>query len=73
MVLKITLDNRDMNAPRLREFHMQLGAQLAEGKSPLSFAEGLLLYGKVRLNEALIYMKTSRFTESLRWITVSID
>lgn len=57
--------NSDMDTPRLREFHQRFAAVGTEG-DPVASAEGLMLYGKVRLNEALHNMKTPRFEEAIR-------
>ena len=50
-----------MDTPRLRDFHQQVRT----GNVSLTTHEGQLLYGKVRLNEALYNMKTPRFAESI--------
>lgn len=55
----------DMDTPRLRDFHQRFAAVGTEG-DPVASAEGLMLYGKVRLNEALHNMKTPRFEEAIR-------
>lgn len=50
-----------MDTPRLRDVH----EQVRTGKISLTTHEEQLLYGKVRLNEALYNMKTPRFAESI--------
>ena len=50
-----------MDTPRLRDFHQQVST----GNVSLMTHEGQLLYGKIRLNEALYNMKTPRFAESI--------
>lgn len=50
-----------MDTPRLRDFH----EQVSTGKVSLTTHERQLLYGKVRLNEALYNMNTPRFAESI--------
>lgn len=57
--------DEDMQTPRLREFHRRFAAGAAEA-DPLGSAEGVFLYGKVWLNEALHDMKSPRFAESIR-------
>ena len=50
-----------MDTPGLRDVH----EQVRTGKISLTTHEGQLLYGKVRLNEALYNMKTPRFASSI--------
>ncbi|MDZ7962011.1 MAG: hypothetical protein RMY34_29765 [Aulosira sp. DedQUE10] len=48
----------------LKEFHQQLRTD----KTVLTTHKGQLLYGMIRLNEALYNMKTARFAESIKII-----
>ncbi|WP_445631632.1 phosphotransferase [Nostoc sp. DSM 114167] len=53
-----------MVVPSLKEFQQQLRTD----KVILTTHEGQLLYGKIRLNQALYNMKTARFAESIKII-----
>lgn len=55
----------DRETPRLREFHRRFASNSGQA-DPLGSAEGVFLYGKVWLNDALHNMKTPRFAKSLQ-------
>jgi hypothetical protein len=57
--------NGDMETPRLLDFHRRFARGAAE-EDPVASPDGMFLYAKVRMNEALHNMKTPRFEESIR-------